>query len=182
MRTFQGAEVIVPNSTFVSGQVINWTLSESRRRVEIPVGVAYGTDPERVIEILIEIAGTHGEVLREPALAAVFQGFGESSLNFLLLFWADQDKHFRLLSDFQPRGAVSRMYRAFHEEDGTCQRALFVVDGSGIITWSYLSPIDVNPGADGIVGALSKLKSPDRLAAMTTGATPRASAEDGARS
>jgi small-conductance mechanosensitive channel len=67
--------------------------------VEIPVAVAYGTDPERVIEILIEIAGTHGEVLREPALAAVFQGFGESSLNFLLLFWADQDKHFRLRSD-----------------------------------------------------------------------------------
>jgi small-conductance mechanosensitive channel len=50
MRTFQAAEVIIPNSTFVSGQVINWTLSESRRRVEIPVGVAYGTDPERVIE------------------------------------------------------------------------------------------------------------------------------------
>lgn len=99
MRTFQGAEVIIPNSAFVSEQVINWTLSESRRRVEIPVGVAYGTDPERVIQTLLEIAGTHAEVLREPAHTAVFQGFGESSLNFLLMFWADQNVHFRLRSE-----------------------------------------------------------------------------------
>ena len=99
MRTFQGAEVIIPNSAFVSGQVINWTLSESRRRVEIPIGVAYGTDPERVIQTLLEIAGTHAEVLREPEPSAVFQGFGDSSLNFLLMFWADQDTHFRLRSD-----------------------------------------------------------------------------------
>lgn len=70
--------------------------------------------------------------------------------------------HFPLLSDFQPRGAVSRRYGAFREEDGTCERALFVVDRDGVITWSYLSPIDVNPGADGIVAALSKLKAPDR--------------------
>ena len=89
--------------------------------------------------------------------------------------------HFRLLSDFQPRGAVSRMYRAFHEEDGTCQRALFVVDGSGIITWSYLSPIDVNPGADGIVGALSKLKSPRPRAEARKDPTPQPSRESDAR-
>ncbi|MGH7638865.1 MAG: redoxin domain-containing protein [Gemmatimonadaceae bacterium] len=70
--------------------------------------------------------------------------------------------HFPLLSDFQPRGAVSRRYGAFRDEDGTCQRALFVVDRAGVIAWSYLSPIDVNPGADGIVGALSSLKAPER--------------------
>jgi peroxiredoxin len=89
--------------------------------------------------------------------------------------------HFRLLSDFQPRGAVSRMYRSFHEEDGTCKRALFVVDGGGIITWSHLSPIDVNPGADGIVGALSKLKSPERRAAATAGVASCDAEENGAR-
>jgi peroxiredoxin/mannose-6-phosphate isomerase-like protein (cupin superfamily) len=93
----------------------------------------------------------------------------------------NRNLHFRLLSDFQPRGAVSRMYRAFHEEDGTCRRALFVVDGSGIITWSYLSPIDVNPGADGIVGALSKLKSPQPRADAKKDTTPRPSRENDAR-
>ena len=59
MRTFQGAEVIIPNSTFISGQVVNWTLSEPVRRVEVPVPVAYGTDPERVIKMLLEIAVSH---------------------------------------------------------------------------------------------------------------------------
>jgi peroxiredoxin/mannose-6-phosphate isomerase-like protein (cupin superfamily) len=83
--------------------------------------------------------------------------------------------HFPLLSDFQPRGAVSRKYGAFREEDGTCQRALFVVDGKGIIAWSYLSPIDVNPGADGIVGALSKLKAPEHRAPATKDAPSRES-------
>jgi small-conductance mechanosensitive channel len=99
MRTFQGAEVIIPNSTLVSDQVINWTLSEPRRRVEIPIHTAYGTDPERVIQILIGVAESQTEVLRNPPPSAVFQGFGESSLDFLLMFWADQANHFRLRSD-----------------------------------------------------------------------------------
>ena len=99
MRTFQGAEVIIPNSTFVSDQVINWTLSEPRRRVEVPVHVAYGTDPERMIDILVNIAAGHPEVLRDPEPIAVFQGFGESSLDFLLMFWAEQNTHFQLRSE-----------------------------------------------------------------------------------
>ena len=103
MRTFQGAEVIIPNSTFISGQVVNWTLSEPVRRVEVPVPVAYGTDPERVIKMLLEIAVSHSEVLRRPEPVAVFKGFGESSLDFLLMFWADQDTHFRLRSDISIR-------------------------------------------------------------------------------
>lgn len=74
----------------------------------------------------------------------------------------NRNLHFPLLSDFQPRGAVSRRYHAYREDDGTCERALFVVDRDGTIAWSYLSPIDVNPGADGIVGALSQLKAPAR--------------------
>ena len=99
MRTFQGAEVIIPNSAFVSDQVVNWTLSEPRRRVDIPVRVAYGTDPERVIEILVRIAANHSAVLRDPEPCAVFQGFGESSLDFLLMFWAEQNTHFQARSE-----------------------------------------------------------------------------------
>ena len=99
MRTFQGAEVIIPNSTFISGQVVNWTLSEAVRRVDVPVRVAYGTDPEHVIKMLLEIAGSHASVLRDPEPFAVFMGFGDSSLDFLLMFWAEQDTHFRLRSE-----------------------------------------------------------------------------------
>ncbi len=59
-----------------------------------------------------------------------------------------------LLSDFEPKGAVARDYRAYDEALGVARRALFVIDGDGIIRWSYLSPDDVNPGADGILAAL----------------------------
>ena len=70
-----------------------------------------------------------------------------------------QDRHlqFPLLCDFEPKGAVSRLYGAYNEINGECKRALFVIDEDGIIQWSYLSPDNVNPGADGILHALEKL-------------------------
>ncbi len=64
---------------------------------------------------------------------------------------------FPLLSDFEPKGAVSRLYGAYREGDGYSERALFVLDREGIIRWSYLSPVGVNPGADGILEALESL-------------------------
>jgi small-conductance mechanosensitive channel len=87
VRTFEGAEVIVPNGNLVSTEVVNWTLSDRLRRVEIPVGVAYGTDPERVLALLTETARGDAEVLRHPEPYALFSGFGESSLDFKLRFW-----------------------------------------------------------------------------------------------
>jgi peroxiredoxin len=74
-------------------------------------------------------------------------------------FAKHRNLHFPLLSDFEPKGAVSRLFGAYREQDGTSERALFVLDSDGIIRWSYLSPIDVNPGADGILRALSSLTS-----------------------
>jgi peroxiredoxin len=68
--------------------------------------------------------------------------------------------HFPLLADFEPKGAVARMYGAYRHEDGTAERALFVIDRDGIIRWSYLSPVDVNPGADGLLEALEALPTP----------------------
>ena len=65
---------------------------------------------------------------------------------------------FPLLSDFEPKGRVARMYGAYREDDGTTERALFVIDGEGVIRWSYSSPVGVNPGADGILRALEALK------------------------
>ncbi len=67
--------------------------------------------------------------------------------------------HFPLLSDFEPKGAVSKMYGVYRRPDGTSERALFVLDGDGIIRWSYISPVNVNPGADGILKALEGLQT-----------------------
>jgi peroxiredoxin len=64
---------------------------------------------------------------------------------------------FPLLADFEPKGDVSRKYGAYRAEDGVSERALFVLDADGVIRWSYLSPIDQNPGADGILKALEEL-------------------------
>lgn len=98
--TFQGAEVIVPNSNLLSNQVVNWTLSSQWRRVDVPVRVAYGTDPERVIKLLVEVAESHSGILLERPPVAFFMGFGESSLNFELRFWsAWQDTWLQLQSD-----------------------------------------------------------------------------------
>jgi peroxiredoxin len=65
--------------------------------------------------------------------------------------------HFPLLADFEPKGAVARSYGAYRAKDGVAERALFVLDPEGIIHWSYLSPIGVNPGADGILEALESI-------------------------
>jgi len=64
---------------------------------------------------------------------------------------------FPLLADFEPKGAVSRAYGVYREKDGISERALFVIDAEGVIRWSYLSPIGVNPGADGVLTALEAL-------------------------
>src|SRR5262249_55019901 len=88
VRTAEGAEVIVPNGDLIPKSSTTWTLSDRRRRVEIRVGVAYGTDPEKVIALLLEAAGDHPEALADPAPAAYFIGFGDSSLDFVLQVWA----------------------------------------------------------------------------------------------
>ncbi len=72
-------------------------------------------------------------------------------------FAKDRHLHFPLMADFEPKGAVARAYAAYREEEGTSGRALFVIDKNGVISWSYLSPVAVNPGADGILRALEEL-------------------------
>jgi len=72
-------------------------------------------------------------------------------------FASDRKLHFPLLADFEPKGAVAKSYGAYREADGVSERALFLIDGEGVVRWSYLSPIGVNPGADGIFDALDAL-------------------------
>ena len=73
-------------------------------------------------------------------------------------FAADRDLHFPLLADFELKGEVARAYGAYRDEEGTAKRALFVIDADGIIRWSHVSPVGVNPGANGILGALENLQ------------------------
>jgi peroxiredoxin len=80
-------------------------------------------------------------------------------------FARDRNLHFPLLSDFEPKGAVARRYGAYRDGDGFTERALFVIDGDGIIRWSYVSPLTVNPGADGILEALENLEARETLPA-----------------
>ena len=75
-----------------------------------------------------------------------------------LAFAKDRNLHFPLLSDFEPKGEVARTYQVYRAKEGTTERALFVIDADGIIRWSYVSPVGVNPGADGILRALESLE------------------------
>jgi len=74
-------------------------------------------------------------------------------------FSGDRKLHFPLLADFEPKGAVARQYGVYRDAEGLTERALFVIDGDGIVRWSFVSPIGVNPGADGIFDALEALAS-----------------------
>jgi potassium efflux system protein len=90
VRTGQGAEIIVPNSQLVSDKVTNWTLSDQRRRIDLPVGVDYGEEPQKLIELMVAVARAHPGVMQDPAPQAFFTGYGERSINFELRAWTDQ--------------------------------------------------------------------------------------------
>lgn len=76
-----------------------------------------------------------------------------------LAFAKERNLRFPLLSDFNPKGAVSKLYNAYYEQDGVSERALYLIDRDGKIAWGYISPIGINPGADGILKALEDLPS-----------------------
>ena len=87
VHTWRGAEVIVPNATLISGNLTNWTLSDRTRRFELMVGVAYGSDPQRVIDLLRDAAASVAGVLKNPTPVVLFQSFGDSALNFEVRAW-----------------------------------------------------------------------------------------------
>ena len=94
---WEGAEVIVPNSILVAEQVTNWTPTIYHRRVDIRVGVAYGTSPDAVVKLLADVAGAHPDVAAQPTPQALFLGFGASSLDFELRAWTNRLDRFGLV-------------------------------------------------------------------------------------
>jgi small-conductance mechanosensitive channel len=89
IRRFDGADVIVPNQALITGEVTNWTYADRRRRMEIDVGVEYGTPARRVIDLLVEVAKAHPKVIADPEPRAYFTDFGDSSLDFKLRVWVE---------------------------------------------------------------------------------------------
>jgi small-conductance mechanosensitive channel len=85
-----GAELIVPNADLISNQVLNYTLSSAQRRLEVKVGVAYGSDPTQVLTLLEQAAKSLPDILQSPSPLATFTGFGPSSLDFTLWGWTDR--------------------------------------------------------------------------------------------
>ncbi|MEA3476712.1 MAG: mechanosensitive ion channel [Bacteroidota bacterium] len=111
VMTFDGSEVIVPNGNLISKEVVNWTLSDQKRRLMIKVRTDYNADPQRVLSIIRKEAEKHPNTLKEPAVMALFDGYGDSSLDFTLYFWV----HFHVSFTSKSEVALS-LYEALKAE------------------------------------------------------------------
>ncbi|MGO9017631.1 MAG: mechanosensitive ion channel domain-containing protein [Syntrophobacteraceae bacterium] len=98
VRTRQGADIIVPNAQLITERVTNWTLSDRLRRIDLPVGLNYGADPRKAIQLLEEVARRQPNVLQKPAPRCLLIGYGDSSMNFQLRAWTDHFDEWQLIS------------------------------------------------------------------------------------
>jgi len=111
IRTFEGADVVVPNGTLLSDRLTNWTLLDRSRRLEVKVGVAYGSDPQQVLALLKDCAAHTADISSAPPAAAFFDGFGASSLDFTLRAWVhDFDNWTAIRSEL-----VTRIHTALNQ-------------------------------------------------------------------
>lgn len=127
LQTFQRASVIIPNSDFISTPVINWTHKDHYGRIEVPVGVAYGSDVEKVKEILLGCAGRHEQVLTSPEPHVLFMNFGNSSLDFELRCFTNEVSY-RLLIGSDLRFEIDRQFREAGVEIPFPQRVVHMAD------------------------------------------------------
>jgi peroxiredoxin len=130
------------------------SLSEFRGR---PVILAFY--PEDWSPVCSDQLALYQELLPEfQRFEAELLGISVDGVWSHLAFAKDRNLHFPLLSDFEPKGEISRSYEVYRSSDGTSERALFVIDSDGLIHWSYVSPVGINPGADGILRALEEMR------------------------
>ena len=107
--------------------------------------------------------GLYNEMLSEfQDMGAQILGISVDGVWSHSAFARDRKLHFPLLADFEPKGEVARLYGVYRSSDGTSQRALFVINADGVIHWSYISPVGVNPGANGILSALEELQGREK--------------------
>ncbi|NIP25252.1 MAG: mechanosensitive ion channel [Phycisphaerae bacterium] len=123
IQTFEQADVIIPNADLVTGQVTNWTLSNRRVRIAIPVGVAYGSDIPLVMETLMACANTNSKITKTPEPQVLFLDFGESTLDFELRVWV-LDAEYRLKVKSELNQEIERSFREAKIEIAFPQRDL----------------------------------------------------------
>jgi small-conductance mechanosensitive channel len=144
IQTFDRADVIVPNSALISGQVTNWTLGNTWGRIKMPIGVAYGSDVETVIQTLVDVANSHAEVIKgNPQLPdpyALFLDFGDSSLDFELRVIIRDIKRRRYVTSDLNR-AINAAFNEKGIEIPFPQRDI-----------NFRGPLQVEPGSDALPG------------------------------
>jgi peroxiredoxin len=144
-----------PDFTLAAGPGESISLSRLRGR---PVILAFY--PADWSPVCGDQMALYNEILGEfRAFGAELLGVSVDSMWCHRAFAENRRLRFPLLADFEPKGEIARTYGVYRASDGTSERALFVIDSNGIVRWSYCSPIDVNPGADGILEALERLSS-----------------------
>jgi len=136
VRTFDGAEVVVPNGDLISKEVVNWTLSDQVRRRELRVGVEYGNEPEQVLELLAKVASDHPEVFDTPEPMILFQGFDDGMMNFSLRYWVPIAGSLKVASEVAV--AVNAALREAGIKIPVPQREIFV--------HTFLKRAGVSPG------------------------------------
>lgn len=112
VRTYRGADIVVPNSKFITANVTNWTLSDRLRRIDLPVGVNYSSAPKRAIEVLESVARTIPGILEKPPPRCLFTGYGDSSINFELRAWTDQFDNWRVVRSELASGVYDAVQEA----------------------------------------------------------------------
>ncbi len=148
------AGVAAPNFTLRSTPDQWLTLDELRGQ---PVIIAFY--PADWSPVCGDQMALYNEILPEfQKLGAALLGISVDGAWCHAAFAKDRRLHFPLLADFEPKGAVARDYGVYREQDGVSERALFVLDSGGVIHWSHVSPVGINPGAAGILNALEELK------------------------
>jgi potassium efflux system protein len=112
VRTYQGADIIVPNAQFITASVTNWTFSDQLRRIDLPVGVNYGAAPQAVIEVLEKTAQAHAAVLKNPPPQGLFMGYGDSSINFELRAWTAMSGNWAVIRSELASAVYDAVYSA----------------------------------------------------------------------
>ena len=130
IETLDGKEILIPNEDFITNRVTNWTLSNTRGRVEIPVGVSYGSDLDRAHALILEAAREHPMCIEDPAPQCFLRNFGDSSVDFLLLFWVAAVAQGRWAPQSDVMFAIWRKFRENGIEIPFPQRDLHIRSGA----------------------------------------------------
>lgn len=126
VRTNDNIVIVVPNSDFISNATINWTGNDPKVRIHVPLGVGYDSDPDEVRALLLQVAGQHQDVLKEPAPDVMFTDYGDSSLNFTLRVWTENHTHTPQILKSDLYFAIFRLFKEHEIELPFPQRDLHI--------------------------------------------------------